>query len=757
MSAFTAAACRLLNYRCPIASLGIVRKARYIIPGNGFPCKISTTCNHFSNDDKSGVDPKQGVNKTPDVKAQIFTHDNAVFHDQICKSLFGDGAKNLFRMMSESKIRFQVVTGKDNIEVIATSDERLEQAKQIVEKEVEDIKSKLQMKPSANTSAYEEKVLLDWDPAVPKKQVKGRFIGVRGNNVRQLMNQFDSKVSIHWREDHVLIKGKDKELVKAATVQVKEQLKETVGELESSRLVEVVPTPAVQKHSFFTAKVDVPKENVNTIVGYIIGAKGRNIRHLGDQAGFGLTVSSGPDYVEVKVNDEANLEKAVQLVTKEIEAFKEKTFVVPTPAVQKHSFFTAKVDVPKENVKAIVGYIIGAKGRNIRHLGDQAGFSLTVSSGPDYVEVNVHDEANLEKAVQLVTKEIEAFKEKSFVVPTPAVQKHSFFTAKVDVQKENVKAIVGYIIGAQGRNIRHLEDQAGFSLTVSSGPDYIEVKVNDEANLEKAVQLVTKEIEDFEQKQIVVPTPAVQKHSFFTAKVDVQKENVNTIVGFIIGAKGRNIQHLEDQAGFSLTVSSGPDYIEVKVNDEANLEKAVQLVEKEIERIISSKSTVERRDTDGDPSRARTIQVDEGMDIIFRRLIGKGGSHVNYLRQQIGVDFSINKMDMSTIVVGVNNPGDLDVAVEGVTKEIEALKQNLSADNKDTAGDPSLSRVIPIDGSLDTLFGRLIGKKGDNVKRLREQIGVNFNINKMDTSTIVVGVNNPADLDLAVEGDGQIS
>ncbi|XP_060066085.1 vigilin-like [Ylistrum balloti] len=211
------------------------------------------------------------------------------------------------------------------------------------------------------------------------------------------------------------------------------------------------------------------------------------------------------------------------------------------------------------------------------------------------------------------------------------------------------------------------------------------------------------------------------------------------IVRLIIGKRGYNVKRFISETGlnFDLTIQEG-GHIVISGHDVEVVNKAVEKVQQEIQRIKNETIFPFNE----------VVFIDEDVDLrerIGRMIIGKGGSNVQRLVSETGLNFRLTLQKSSHIMVSGPNTEVVNKAVEKVQQEIKRIKNkvNFPINRKVFTGEHS---------ALHEQIGRkIIGVGGSNIKRLASDTGLNFELTLQKGGHVVVSGHDVEVVNKAVE------
>ncbi|XP_033757827.1 uncharacterized protein LOC117340174 isoform X2 [Pecten maximus] len=425
--------------------------------------------------------------KTSTVKAGVSTHRDPQLHKQICASLFGKNGENLFQLISKSKIMFSVEPGKSDVKVIAANDEKLQKAKQLVSREIKEIRMKLDSPPLPQEATKE--TTLPKDPTGPSVKVEipthadlrlhdsicMDLFGPSGENLSRIIAESKIIFSVKPGKNEVQVTAANPESLEKAKELVTQEIQLIMNNLESGRPRQPSSPPR------FKEKIAIEDAEPREIVGILIGRKGSNIGNISQQIGCHIKLTPHDGCIEVDVMDENKLEQAVALIKNDIQKI-----------YKRKKKFTESVSIGNLDQSMILRLLIGRGGEMIRRTEESVGCSTRVDKHePGYIVVEVEEEDKLAKAVQLVKEDIQRHQLNS---TREQKERPGQFKARVTVTSE-IDPTFGNLIGAQGRNIKRLRKEVGATFTAYIVDDNtLEVTANDAGVLEKAVEVVNKEI-----------------------------------------------------------------------------------------------------------------------------------------------------------------------------------------------------------------------------------------------------------------------
>ncbi|XP_021343195.1 uncharacterized protein LOC110443343 isoform X2 [Mizuhopecten yessoensis] len=184
------------------------------------------------------------------------------------------------------------------------------------------------------------------------------------------------------------------------------------------------------------------------------------------------------------------------------------------------------------------------------------------------------------------------------------------------------------------------------------------------------------------------------------------------------GRSGQNIKNLRLRTGldFDLDTKTNRDLSLLVLGADAEvLKSATEKVTQEVKRIRN---------------RIEKVFVDEDVVIsygIYRCILGKEGQNIQRLRLETGLDFHLSSTS-TDLLVHATDAEVLKSATEKVTQEVQRMKTCI--EKLFTDEDVDIHKRI---------YKGIIGKRGQNIQRLRLETGLDFNLSPTSTGLLVLG------------------
>ncbi|XP_021364063.1 vigilin-like [Mizuhopecten yessoensis] len=356
--------------------------------------------------------------------------------------------------------------------------------------------------------------------------------------------------------------------------------------------------------------------------------------------------------------------------------------------------------------RLICGFLIGRDGENIKKLRLETGFDFDLDTktnrdptGPSLLVFGTDSEV-LKSATEKITEEVQKIRN---------CLKKVFTDEDVDIHYEICKLI----IGEGGQNIQRLKLETGLDFELSSISTGLLVIGTDAIVLQSATEKVTQEVQRIRN--------CIEK-VFTDEDVDIHA----CIAGNIIGKGGQNIQRLKMETGLDFELYSITKGLLVIGTDAEMLKSATEQVTREVQRM---RNCIEK------------VLTDEDVDIhneIYSSIIGKGGQNKLRLKMESGLDFDLSRISTG-LLVSVTDAEVLKSATEKVTQEVQRIRNCMEKVFTDE------------DINIHTrICSGIIGKRGQNIQRLKLETGLDFELEIISTG-LLVHVTDAEVLTIAIE------
>ncbi|CAB4487493.1 unnamed protein product [Rhizophagus irregularis] len=465
------------------------------------------------------------------------------------------------------------------------------------------------------------------------------------------------------------------------------------------------------KSNTTTLDVNIPKPQHK----YLIGSKGSNLQEILEKTGCSLELAplSHPSEKVTIRGIQNQLVVALQIVMDKASSIRVQTLDITK---------IHKTDQPLEHAKNILKYLWNRN--KLKKIESDTGVQIIVPKGPA-----------LEKAVVLefvgkVLEEVEnARKEVSEIVK--GLSPNYFAVATIEPHLHR------HIIGRKGQNLQRVKDTYGVEIIVpdekDESPDILivfEGKEGEEIPSDrKKKETYIKDVLEKAKTELVKAGQDASDFATQTLTIPVRFHR------YIIGPKGNTLNNITggNDAPVSVKFGSsrtgaaersanaeGKKLVNVPISDDIVIIKGPT---DEVERVVNEiKNVVDN---------AKHIEIMNSYTEEFTfpaqysaHVIGKGGAHVNRLKESLSV-----KIDIEGGAKGEEkktNPGEnVKVTIMGMKSNVEKAKEKI-LDLIDKLQDATVIHLkVPAE-----YHKSLIGAKGRYVKRLEEKYGVHIRFPK---------------------------
>ncbi|XP_069115204.1 uncharacterized protein [Argopecten irradians] len=417
--------------------------------------------------------------------------------DKVFGRLIGAQGKNIAQLREKMKGYFSVtIVDGDTIEVSADDESVLQKAVELINHEIRDIKESLRKEEQGVKSGSNSARI---SVVAGKDKVFGRLIGAQGKNIAQLREKMKGYFSVTIvDEDTIEVSADDESVLQKAVEVINHEIRDIKESLRKEE--------QGVKSGSNSARISVVSGK-DKVFGRLIGAQGKNIAQLREKVEANFTVTTiDENTLEISADDESVLQKAVEVVNNEIRDIQDSLLNLERKAFTTKTMQWSAESVPIGDIdpKMIVPFIIGKGGERIRQLEELIGCPTVVENkNPGFINVLVTDEDKLASAVELVKSDIQMViqgvkPERSFI-PKEKEELNKAYKRNITVSSRT-DTFFGQLIGSKGKNIVGLREKVGAYFTASIVDDYtLEITADEESVLEKAIEVVKKDIQNIQQ------------------------------------------------------------------------------------------------------------------------------------------------------------------------------------------------------------------------------------------------------------------
>ncbi|XP_021363733.1 vigilin-like [Mizuhopecten yessoensis] len=616
---------------------------------------------------------------------KVMTDEQVEIHKEICANFIGEGGENVMRLRLETGLNFEYeIPCAGHILISGTNAEVVKIVTEKIQQEVQRIRNE-------NILPFSEKVVTDEDEAF-HSMICAMIIGKEGENLRKLCLETGLNFELKSNSvGYVLVSGTDAEVVKKATERIQQ-------EVQRIRNKKILP---------FSEKVMTDEDEAfhSLIHGYIIGKGGENLKKLRLETGLsfdlelgdiGHVLVSGTDAEVVKIATERIQQEVQRIRNEKILPFSEKVVTDEDEAF--HVF--------------ICGNIIGKGGENLRKLRLETGLNFDLETdNVGHVLVLGADAEVVKIATERIQQEVQRIRNEK-ILP---------FSEKLVTDEDEAfhDYICGNIIGKGGENLRklHLETGLNFDLETDN-VGHVLVSGVDAEVVKNATERIQQEVQRIRNEKILP----------FSEKLVTDEDEAihDYICGNIIGKGGENLNKLclETGLNFGLKIDD-VGHILVLGADAEVVKIATERIQQEVQRIRNEKIL---------PFSEKLVtDEDEAIhDYICGNIIGKGGENLRKLRLETGLNFELETDNVGHILVLGADTEVVKIATEKVQQEVQRIRNEKIL--------PFSEKVVTDEDEAfhDMICAMIIGKGGENLRKLRLETGLNFDLETGNIGHILV-------------------
>ncbi|XP_021379054.1 far upstream element-binding protein 3-like [Mizuhopecten yessoensis] len=303
-----------------------------------------------------------------------------------------------------------------------------------------------------------------------------------------------------------------------------------------------------------------------------------------------------------------------------------------------------------------------------------------------------------------------------------------------DAEKHN--RICRMVIGKGGQNFKQLTSELGSAINVETlKPGHILVSGTEAEIVKRAVEKLKLEVQRSKNAiDMVLP---------FEEKVltDEDAEIHSRICAMIIGKGGQNIKQLKSELGSAIYVETlKPGHILVSGTEAEIVKRAVEKLKLEVQR---SKNEIDMVL----PFEEKVLTDEDAKihSIICRVIIGKGGQNIKRLTSELGSNIRVDIQKSDHILVSGTEAEMVKRAVEKLKLEVQSSKNEI---------DLSFAEKVLTDVNAEKhsrICAMIIGKGGQNIKRLTSELGSNIRVDIPKSDHILVSGTEAEMVERAVE------
>ncbi|XP_021363706.1 vigilin-like [Mizuhopecten yessoensis] len=616
----------------------------------------------------------------------------------ICAMIFGKGGENLRKLRLETGLNFDLETGNiGHILVLGADTEVVKIATEKVQQEVQRIRN-------VKILPFSEKLVTDKDEAF-HAFICGNIIGKGGENLRKL--RLETGLNFELEIDnvgHILILGADTEVVKIAT----EKVQQEVQKIRNERFLP------------FSEKVVTDEDEAfhDWICGNIIGKRGENLRKLRLETGLSFELGTGSiGHILVLGADAEDVKIATEKLQQEVQRIRNEK-ILP---------FSEKVVTDEDEAfhDMICAMIFGKGGENLRKLHLETGLNFDLETGNvGHILVLGADTEVVKIATEKVQLEVQRIRNK----------KNLSFSQKVVTDEDEAfhDMICGNIIGKGGENFRKLILETGLNFLLrTDNVGYVLILGADEEDVKIATERIQQEVQRIRNQKILP----------FSQKVVTDEDEAfhETIRAKIIGKGGENLRklHLETGLYFDLETDN-VGHILVLGADAEDVKIATERIQQEVQRIRNENilSFSEKVVTDEDEA---------FHDMICGNIIGKEGENFRKLILETGINFILRTDNVGYVLILGADAEVVKIATEKVQQEVQRIKGEKTQ--------PFTEKVLTDEREAihDWICGNIIGKGGENFRKLRLETGLSFVLRTDNVGHILVSGTDAKVVNIATE------
>ncbi|XP_062602630.1 vigilin-like [Saccostrea cucullata] len=313
--------------------------------------------------------------------------------------------------------------------------------------------------------------------------------------------------------------------------------------------------------------------------------------------------------------------------------------------------------------------IMGRKGLHRRDLENATGTKISVRFNNSRQEALVTIQAKNLQELETAKEKIQKVMERS----------------KYPKRKINLTSNEKFrLIGKDGNNIRRIrENLKQMNAGILEGKEWL-VEAEDEENLDKAMEVINKELE---------------KLRIITKTIKVSDEEA----GSVIGKGGENIKQIQQklqemgsEVRISIPKHVTPKCFVIESTNKEDVDSAVAMIKERLEKIRSIQK--------------KTLEISQQE---ARYLIGPRGEQIASIREQFaerGININIPKKmtgEKTNIQIIGYNEEDINEVVNFVEEKIKTMKLRKHRDTFSVSWEDR---------------GRLIGQGGDKIKKIRDEL-----------------------------------
>lgn len=415
------------------------------------------------------------------------------------------------------------------------------------------------------------------------------------------------------------------------------------------------------------------------ILPRIIGKGGKNLNRLRLETGVYIDIHLDGMRVEVESDNPEKLANAVDHVEQEIEKLKKEYDRIVIIAV----------DTDDDVLTYVNHCMVGNFGEHIIKLRDEIGVT-NISLRGDRFTIQSDDPETLTRGKERLEHEIEKCQE----------QYKKSFKKTISLENQNAGYIMSRFIGLDGHNIKRVREETGVIVLTSKAGNGIVIISDDSDKFSKAVEYVEGEIKLFAERD--------RNQLTRTVSLDLNNARIESFVrARLIGQRGDTVNKFRDEHGVFLSIKD--KHVELRSFSLDNVTRAAEILEQSIQKYAKEGSDMkaERITLDG---------KDEATKAYIRgRLIGRQGRNIARISNDTGVHIDVTE---DFIEFQSKDPEKCANAVRRVESEIETSAHQFSK---------RISERIYFNADMapsDFMRTRLIGKGGQNINRMVQDMGV---------------------------------
>jgi rRNA processing protein Krr1/Pno1 len=351
----------------------------------------------------------------------------------------------------------------------------------------------------------------------------------------------------------------------------------------------------------------------------------------------------------------------------------------------------------------------------------------------------------------------------------------------------------GAFLGTKGRNVRHINDACKGKVWLSGKngePMSARITCSSQNDLEKGIRLVSELISHIEEEYRAW-SGAVDEHQEewdrveeieasrpqrVEKRIDVEASDRSfEMKRRIIGPKGAHMHRICSQTKSKIMVkddrATGNLYVVIKAESEESLEDARRAIEEHLKGLYEEHRLWRegRGEAKGQHNADRssgkkftnTVSVSEHDEHFpFRtKFVGFKGINVHHVQDETGAEVQFHEHESPMLVhIAANTQEAVDHATDLTEELLETVYQQYKdwQDNRETrANEVQLEKRLDVNEG-DPSFGikgRIIGKRGSNLKHIRDATGVRISVVGEDQGPleVVITASSQDALDQAAE------